>query len=115
MVREAAMLISAHSFHRMEDMKIMKAWNLLVLLPKAPRIIPCWWTPPFVNTVKINCDGSSLGNPGSAGIGSTFRVASGDFLLVMWRKIGVNTNYMDECLAIVESVEIAIQRNWKYV
>ncbi|KAF9589324.1 hypothetical protein IFM89_022651 [Coptis chinensis] len=61
--------------------------------------------------VKINCDGSALGNPWPAGISSTFRVASGDFLLVMWRKIGVNTNYMAKCLAIVESLEIAVQRN----
>ncbi|KAF9623904.1 hypothetical protein IFM89_006250 [Coptis chinensis] len=94
MVRAAAMLITGHSFHRMADRRIMTSWNLLVLLPKAPRIRKCWWTSPTEHTVKINCDGSAIGNPGPAGIGSTFRVASGDFLLVMWRKIGVNTNYM---------------------
>ncbi|KAF9620363.1 hypothetical protein IFM89_011098 [Coptis chinensis] len=75
----------------MADMKIMRAWNLLILLPKAHRIRPCWWTLPEESTIKINCDGSTVGNPGSAGIGSTFRDAS------------------------IESVEIAVQRNWKNV
>ncbi|KAF9615830.1 hypothetical protein IFM89_026525, partial [Coptis chinensis] len=47
-----------------------------------------------------------------AGLGATFRNSSGDFLLVIWRKIGVNTYYMAECLAILESVEMALLMNW---
>ncbi|KAF9603907.1 hypothetical protein IFM89_038817 [Coptis chinensis] len=65
--------------------------------------------------VEINCDGSLKGNPGVAGLGATCRNHTGDFLLVIWRKIGVNKNYLAECLAIVESAEVAVQRNWKKV
>ncbi|KAF9621237.1 hypothetical protein IFM89_016731 [Coptis chinensis] len=61
---------------KMVDMKIMRAWNLLVLLPKAPRIRPCWWTPPAESTIKVNCDGLAVWNPRPAGIRSTFRDAS---------------------------------------
>ncbi|KAF9598226.1 hypothetical protein IFM89_025927 [Coptis chinensis] len=109
--RAAAVLITGHSFNSITNLQILKTWNLNAILPRAPRIQPCWWTPPRNGIVKINCDGSSLDNLGTVGLGATYRIASGDFLLVIWRKIGVNTNYMAECLAILESVEVAIQIN----
>ncbi|KAF6155813.1 hypothetical protein GIB67_039144 [Kingdonia uniflora] len=40
---------------------------------KTPRIRSCTWEIPWYEVVKINCDGSSLGNRGIAGSGSVFR------------------------------------------
>ncbi|KAF9602609.1 hypothetical protein IFM89_030215 [Coptis chinensis] len=112
-IRAAAILITGHSLNSIADLQILKTWDLNAILPRAPRIQPCWWMPPRNGIVKINCDGSSLDNPRTTGFGATYRIASGDFLLVIWREIGVNNNYMAECLAILESVEVAIQRNWR--
>ncbi|KAF9590106.1 hypothetical protein IFM89_030854 [Coptis chinensis] len=66
-------------------------------------------TPP---TTKINTYGASRGNPGNAGIGATYRNCNGDFLLVYHRHIGVSTSYCAECLAIVEGLEVAIEKGW---
>ncbi|KAF9594714.1 hypothetical protein IFM89_034697 [Coptis chinensis] len=76
-IRAAAVLITGHSFNCIADLQILKTWNLNAILPsRAPRIQPCWWTPPRNGIVKINCDGSSLDNPGTAGLGTTYRIAS---------------------------------------
>ncbi|KAF9589209.1 hypothetical protein IFM89_019856 [Coptis chinensis] len=62
---------------------------------------------PTVGTLTTLC-----GNLGNAGLGATFRNSFRDILLVIWRKIGVNMNYIAECLAILESVEMALIMNW---
>ncbi|KAF9606980.1 hypothetical protein IFM89_030399 [Coptis chinensis] len=46
------------------------------------------------------------------GIGATFKDDRGDFRLVMWEKVGVNTNYLAEALAILEALEVALEREW---
>ncbi|KAF9606471.1 hypothetical protein IFM89_025445 [Coptis chinensis] len=106
--RNASLLVTRHSMNCIVDLQILNAWNRKAMLPKALRI-SCWWTPPPIGTIKINCDGSSLGNPGNASLGASYRTSVGDFLLVIWRKIRVNTNYLAEVLAILERIEIAIR------
>ncbi|KAF9613628.1 hypothetical protein IFM89_009454 [Coptis chinensis] len=76
----------------------------------APVFKDCMWSLPPPGYVKLNCDGASKGTLGMAGIGSIFRDERGDFRLAMWKKIGVNTNYMAEKLAILEALQIAIER-----
>ncbi|KAF9612719.1 hypothetical protein IFM89_003261 [Coptis chinensis] len=58
-------------------------------------------------------DGASRGNPGMSGYGSAFRNRDGNFLLVAGKGLGVKTNYWAECIAIVDSVELALARGWK--
>ncbi|KAF9607882.1 hypothetical protein IFM89_003586 [Coptis chinensis] len=115
LVRQAHLLDSSSMYKSTIDVRTLLNWNLEARLHRAPRIRKCWWNLPILDMVKINCDGSSKGNPGVAGLGATCRNHTRDFLLVIWRKIGVNTNYLAECLAIVESAEVAVQRNWKKV
>ncbi|KAF9597010.1 hypothetical protein IFM89_014724 [Coptis chinensis] len=114
-VRNASLLVTGHSINCIVDLQTLNAWNLKPMLPKAPRIRSCWWTPLPIGTIKINRDGSSLGNPRNASLGASYRTSAGDFLLVIWRKIGVNTNYLAKVLAILESIEIAIRHEWKKI
>ncbi|KAF9625541.1 hypothetical protein IFM89_024296 [Coptis chinensis] len=52
---------------------------------------------------------------GNASLGASYRTSAGDFLLVIWRKIGVNTNYLAKVLAILEIIEIALWYEWKKI
>ncbi|KAF9592152.1 hypothetical protein IFM89_012581 [Coptis chinensis] len=62
------------------------------------------------HTIKTNYDGAEKCNPGNADLGVVYRNSSGDFMLVL--KLGIKTNYLVECLAILEGIECAIQRGW---
>ncbi|KAF9600764.1 hypothetical protein IFM89_012208 [Coptis chinensis] len=92
---------------------ILKGWGVTIKFPKAPQIKTCFWKAPNHYTIKINCDGVARGNPGPATIGATLRNSKGDFHLILWRKIDVNTNYFAECIAILESVETTVIRGWR--
>ncbi|KAF9599990.1 hypothetical protein IFM89_002025 [Coptis chinensis] len=65
--------------------------------------------------MKANTDGSSLGNLGRAGWGTTFRDAEGVFKLVYSKGLGLNDNYFTECSTILGSMELTIERNWRYL
>ncbi|KAF9594717.1 hypothetical protein IFM89_034700 [Coptis chinensis] len=67
---------------------------------------------PSPGYMKANCDESKKGNPGPFGIGATFRDDERRIRLVMEKKIGVNTNYLAEVLAILEALEVALEREW---
>ncbi|KAF5174899.1 reverse transcriptase [Thalictrum thalictroides] len=41
------------------------------------------WRPPMIGWVKLNCDGTSLGNPGAAGAGCVLRDNNGKILFAM--------------------------------
>ncbi|KAF9610200.1 hypothetical protein IFM89_021138 [Coptis chinensis] len=45
-IRATAVLIIGHSFNSIADLQILKTWKFNAILPRAPRIRPCWWTPP---------------------------------------------------------------------
>ncbi|KAF9613848.1 hypothetical protein IFM89_012396 [Coptis chinensis] len=83
--------------------QILSDWGIQGKLRTAPRIESVNWIAPNAPTIKVNTDGASKGNPGLAGIGSTFRVHNGDFLLTYCRAVVVTTSYWDECLAIIEA------------
>ncbi|KAF6135534.1 hypothetical protein GIB67_015387 [Kingdonia uniflora] len=79
---------------------------------KPPRIRPCTWELPCLNEVKINCDGSSLGNPGNAGTGAVFREHPGSVLGILVENIGASTSYYAECCSIVSSLFTALEQGW---
>ncbi|KAF9622258.1 hypothetical protein IFM89_030300 [Coptis chinensis] len=67
---------------------------------------------PVGDCIKINTDGAAKGNPGTAGVGSTFRDSSERFLFVYNRKIDNTANYIATCSAILESTKEAVIRSW---
>ena len=54
------------------------------------------WTPPPCGVLKINTDGSSRGNPGSAGIGGVARCSSGNVKFFFSIHKGEYTNNLME-------------------
>ncbi|OVA12931.1 Ribonuclease H domain [Macleaya cordata] len=71
--------------------------------------------PPSQGEAMIYCDGASLGNPSSAGVGVIFRDANILCLSVMCGGIGIATNYMAEVLAILYGLDHARRREWSRV
>ena len=56
-----------HPFIRMmRDDKKLARLGLLLNMERRERMLPRWvaWTNPLIGYVKLNIDGSSLGNPG---------------------------------------------------
>jgi ribonuclease HI len=60
------------------------------------------------DTVIINTDGASRGNPGPAAIGVAIRDSRGRLLESISRRIGVTTNNQAEYRAIIAGLEKAI-------
>ncbi|KAF9613590.1 hypothetical protein IFM89_009260 [Coptis chinensis] len=57
--------------------------------------------------------GAARRNPGPAGPGAIFRDNASQFLLVLSKEgIGIQTNYMAEFHAIIESIEFALNHGW---
>jgi ribonuclease HI len=60
------------------------------------------------DTVIINTDGASRGNPGPAAIGVTVKDGDGRLLASLHRRIGVTTNNQAEYRAIIAGLEKAV-------
>ena len=60
------------------------------------------------DTVFINTDGASRGNPGPAAIGVTIKDGDGGLLASISRRIGVTTNNQAEYRAVIAGLEQAV-------
>ncbi|KAF7833196.1 putative ribonuclease H protein At1g65750 family [Senna tora] len=68
------------------------------------------WTKPVEGYVKLNTDGSSIGNPGPMGIGGIFRNSDGGWLLGFSSFVGIQSNMFAELNAIKHGLAIAVDR-----
>jgi hypothetical protein len=73
------------------------------------------WKPPSGATVKLNVDGSSLGNPGCSGFGGLICDTNGNWLLGFSGSCGITTNINAELQAIFYSLEKAWCYGYRYV
>ncbi|KAG9439310.1 hypothetical protein H6P81_019475 [Aristolochia fimbriata] len=64
------------------------------------------WKPSPEGWICLNFDGSSMGNPGQAGIGGTFRDHTGNTLLAYSGPIGQSTSNMAEARALLAGIKI---------
>lgn len=58
----------------------------------------------------LHADGGARGNPGPAGIGVVLRDADGDVIGEIARGIGVATNNVAEYTALIEGLELALEK-----
>lgn len=65
------------------------------------------WIPPHSGSLKLNVDGSSILNPGYAGLGGVFRNWVGDFVLGYARAIHVNSNKIAKMWVVHDGLWIA--------
>ncbi|KAK3170499.1 hypothetical protein Dsin_032530 [Dipteronia sinensis] len=66
------------------------------------------WIPPIEGAFKFNVDGSSRGNPGSAGIGGVLRDSSGKILGSFSLNVGYQDEITAELLAIHKAVNLCV-------
>ncbi|KAG2686113.1 hypothetical protein I3760_10G162100 [Carya illinoinensis] len=87
-----------------KDVDILNRLDILVLpmIPKKIRVVQ--WTRPPQDWVKLNIDGSSLGNPGMAGAGGVIRDAGGKLLVAYYVFLGQGSNNFAEMRSLVEGV-----------
>ncbi|GLU17301.1 hypothetical protein SLE2022_336770 [Rubroshorea leprosula] len=70
------------------------------------------WSKPHFPTIKLNTDGSSIGNPGLSGSGGIFRDSLGNWVLGYARNIGFSSPLAAELWAIRDGLVLAIQRGF---
>ncbi|XP_042952286.1 uncharacterized protein LOC122289378 [Carya illinoinensis] len=85
-----------------QDLAILKRLDILISTPKAKRVSLVKWLPPCSNWVKLNIDGSSLGNPGPAGAGGVIRDASGHMCAAFSVSLGQDSNNYAELKSLLE-------------
>ena len=66
-----------------------------------------WWQFPPDPFIKLNTDGSVLGNPGLAGAGGLLRNSSGDWLSGFSLHLGISSNNMAELAAVHQGLILA--------
>ncbi|XVF03450.1 hypothetical protein REPUB_Repub04eG0262600 [Reevesia pubescens] len=81
----------------------------------AMKTIHISWEPPPEGGMKINTDGSSIGNPGPAGAGGLIRDYNGNFLIGFSRKLGITTSMGAELWAIRDALKIAFNHGFSNI
>ena len=77
-----------------------------ILLKKHKKIHVLRWLKPAPGRLKLNLDGSSLGNPGPVGGGGVLRDSSGNFIFGFSKFFGSCSNNEAELRAVVEGISI---------
>jgi len=65
--------------------------------------------------VKLNTDGSSMGNPGLVGGGGLIRDENGDWIVGFARNIGITTSFQAELWAIRDGFSLCVDRKFSAV
>ncbi|XP_028801779.1 uncharacterized protein LOC114756966 [Neltuma alba] len=71
------------------------------------------WITPEKDWVKVNSDGSSMGNPGRAGCGGVIRDHHGAWIVGYCRDVGWSTAFEAECWGAGEGIEVARKLGFK--
>ncbi|OMO52223.1 hypothetical protein CCACVL1_29304 [Corchorus capsularis] len=74
---------------------------------KIPHPLLLSWTPPPPDFIKLNVDGSCLGNPGFAGCGGVLRTPSGCLVAVFYVYLGITSNDIAEMQGIKYGLQLA--------
>ncbi|OVA20290.1 Ribonuclease H domain [Macleaya cordata] len=70
---------------------------------------------PYLDQLKIGCDGCSRGNPGPNGAWVILRDHTGNTIGAMSAGLGICTNFVAELLAIILGLEWASDRGWSKI
>lgn len=88
---------------------IYRSWGIVASTTTSKAMIQEVWSPPAQQRVKLNFDGSSIGNPGPSGIGGVFRDNEGKIMALFSGPIGVGDSLRAEILALHQGVKLAKQ------
>ncbi|KAF6148642.1 hypothetical protein GIB67_042601 [Kingdonia uniflora] len=79
---------------------------------KYPLVKSCYWELPRIGEIKINTNGAAKRNPGKGGIGCIYRDCNGNVLGTLAKGLGLVSNFMAECEAIIHGVEYVASFGW---
>ncbi|XP_026451895.1 uncharacterized protein LOC113352267 [Papaver somniferum] len=111
LVHETGLRIKGTKWCQNYDQQIITAFDLGIRHSKFQIIKKCCWIPPELGVVMFCYDGSSFGNPGSAGFGVVARDSNCQVIGTLTGGIGVATNYLAETYGVMNSLELAVE--WK--
>lgn len=83
--------------------------------PRRREEIMIVWTPPPRSMVKLNIDGASRGNPGSAGCGCVIRNHQGHWVIDAAQNLGMCTAYQAELWAVLVGIRLAWNSGFRRV
>ncbi|XP_026416788.1 uncharacterized protein LOC113312245 [Papaver somniferum] len=106
-VHEGGFRMKGTKWGQIYDQNIIDLFQLGVKHIKYNCIRECYWESSNQNFVLFCCDGSSLGNPGAAGLGVIARDSSCEVIGTMSGGVGNATNYIEEILAVISALEWA--------
>ncbi|KAL3534930.1 hypothetical protein ACH5RR_003391 [Cinchona calisaya] len=74
-----------------------------------------FWSPPIAGTLKLNVDGSTIGNPGLAGGGGLIRRPDGSLITSFVNAFGIKNNLEAEILSLIVGLKLCLAKGWKDV
>lgn len=89
------------------DPEMLKWLSLSPHVEKASMPIIVRWIARPYNWAKINCDGSSRGNPGHSGGGGLLHDHKGEMILAYGNYYGINTSLFAKTKALCDGLEMA--------
>ncbi|KAF6169119.1 hypothetical protein GIB67_038616 [Kingdonia uniflora] len=92
-------------FNTQIELGILHCLGVDVHASKHPLVKSCYWELPRIGEIKINTDGAAKENPGKGGIGCIYRDCNGNVLGTLSKGLGLVSNFMAECEAIIHGVE----------
>jgi ribonuclease HI len=104
-----------------EEQGILQNWQPIFnkqLGAKPPQTAPTSptnWTPPPERFIKVNFDGASKGNPGSAGFGAVLRDSNGKILGLEAGFLGDTTNNVAELTGLLRGLQSAIGKGYHQI
>ncbi|KAF6170149.1 hypothetical protein GIB67_038682 [Kingdonia uniflora] len=111
-LHETALLSQGCMNNSLADLSILHKIGVPLHPGKWLKVFSCFWELPNHDEIKINTDGVARGNPGKGGIGCIFRDSEGKVLDTLTQGLGLVTNYMAECKAIIKEVELTASNGW---
>lgn len=97
----------------MIEFSILKALNCRINPPPSCMVKEVFWSPPFLNWIKANCDGAATTVASSCG--GIFRNCKGQFLGGFAENLLGGNSLFAELCGIMRTLEMAQQRNYKYL
>ncbi|KAF6168093.1 hypothetical protein GIB67_011478, partial [Kingdonia uniflora] len=111
-IQDSAVLSTSLMHNNQTDLGILHCLGVAVHSCKHPLVKSCFWELPRIGEIKINSDGAAKGNPGKGGIGCIFRDCNGKVMGTLTKGLGLATNFMVECEAIILGVEHTASFGW---